>query len=364
MIDTLYTNISIFGTGCLLFGFGLCFLFVHIPESPALRNYRVARRVMACAYLFFGAVNVLEYGAHSADVHVPLTRMVTLVVACSQAFLFTYTLITLVNIRFVTRRRIIRELIPIALFIATAFVVYYACSTASFRLFFYVFLFFYLYLLIRFTRLFLANYRGYCFQMDNYFSEEESRRLRWVYFSFFAALAVGITALLSALFMSPLGSLLFSVALMGFYLYFSIGFISYATVFHHIEEAITIEKQPEEENVKTDPIAFAAIEEKVEEWVRDKQFTEQKVTIERLAAQLYTNRNYLSTYFNVHKKQTFRDWINKLRIEEAKALLHQHPDMTVSEIAFRVGFTDKSNFIRQFVKQTNVSPQVWRKESE
>jgi AraC-like DNA-binding protein len=360
VIDELYTNISIFGAGFLFFGFGLCFLFVDIPDKSALRNYRMARRVMACAYLFFGAVNVLEYGTHSADVHVPLTRMVTLVVACSQAFLFTYTLITLVNISFVTRRRIIRELIPIALFIAMAFVFYFACSKTCFRIFFYVFLLFYVYLLIRFTHLFLANYRDYCLRMDNYFSEQESRRLRWVYFTFFAALAIGIAALLSALFMSPLGSLLFSVVLMAFYIYFGIRFISYASIFQHIEEAIVIEKLPEEKS----PLAFTAIEEKVDEWIRNKQFTEQKITIKRLSTLLYTNRNYLSAYFNVHKKQTFRDWINNLRIKEAKALLRQHPDLTVSEIALRTGFTDKSNFIRQFIKQTGVSPQVWRKQSE
>jgi AraC-like DNA-binding protein len=285
-------------------------------------------------------------------------------VACSQAFLFTYTLITLVNIRFVTRRRIIRESIPVALFIATAFVIYFVCSEACFRVFFYIFLLFYVFLLIRFTRLFLLNYHSYCLQLDNYFSEQESRRLRWVYFTFFAALAIGVAALLSALFMSPLGSLLFSVALIVFYTYFSIRFISYATIFQHIEEAIVSGQQPEEENRKIDASTFSSIEIKVEEWIRKKKFTERKVNIGGLAGQLYTNRNYLSTYFNAYKKQTFRDWINDLRIKEAKDLLVQHPEMTVQEIALRIGFVNNSHFGRLFLKQTGCSPQTWRKQAQ
>jgi transcriptional regulator GlxA family with amidase domain len=56
-----------------------------------------------------------------------------------------------------------------------------------------------------------------------------------------------------------------------------------------------------------------------------------------------------------------RHWINTLRIEEAKTLMHQNPGMTIGEIALRTGIPDKSNFTRSFAKQTNLSPQAGRK---
>lgn len=47
--------------GAALIVFGLCFLLLVIPGNPLLRNYRVTRVVMACAYFFFVLINGVEY---------------------------------------------------------------------------------------------------------------------------------------------------------------------------------------------------------------------------------------------------------------------------------------------------------------
>jgi NhaP-type Na+/H+ or K+/H+ antiporter len=112
--------------------------------------------------------------------------------------LFTCTLIVLVNIRFVTRRRMLTESIPVLLFIAAAFVFYFACSDAGFRVFLYVFSAFYVCLLVHYVRMFRKNYRRCRLQMDNFFAGDEAKRLQWVTFSFYSALTVGILALVSA----------------------------------------------------------------------------------------------------------------------------------------------------------------------
>ena len=78
-------------------------------------------------------------------------------------------------------------------------------------------------------------------------------------------------------------------------------------------------------------------------------------------ARLITNHKYLSTYINTYKQQTFRKWISELRIEEAKIILLQEPEITLAEIAHRTGYADKSHFLRHFREQTGVSPTEWRK---
>jgi hypothetical protein len=312
MINDLYTILSIFVVASINFIFGLCFLFLLIPGKPSLNNYRTARYMMACAYLFFGIINILEYCTRSAGDNTRLTQTVTLIIAVSQAFLFTFTLITLINTRFLSRRRMTSELIPLVALIAGIFTAYFTCSDSWFGRWFYLFILCYALLMIRFIRLFTQNYRRYLTQMDNYFSEQESRRLRWVYFSFFAALSIGIMALLSALFMSEVGALLFSVALIGFYCYFGIRFINYAFLFQYIETAMKQEEiQLNEKNTRA---SFADIEQRIAEWKSNKLFTEEGITIERLARLLKTNRTYLSTYINCCENKTFRNWINELRI--------------------------------------------------
>ena len=373
-MNELYSIISIFITSGLLLAYGLMFLFASVPESPLLNNYRKARYAMAFAYLFFLPVEIAEYlFRDSFGDSVALLQTVTLAIAASQAFLFTWALLALVEVRFSGWRTIFREAALVLLFIIVVFTVYVFCSEACFKIAFYLFTGLYALLLLRYTFLFLANYRRFRIRMDNYFSDYEAGRLHWVAFSFFAALSIGVMALLSALFMSTLMALLFTVVFDAFYIYFALRFINYAHQFRTIEPAIDSEPAETDELAEAEepvvnnntttsyaPAIFAALEKRMEQWIASKQFTQKGITIDMLAAQFFTNRNYLSSYINTCKKQTFRDWINQLRIEEAKNLLLQYPERTVTEIASQVGFSDKTNFRRHFIRLTSLNPQAWR----
>ncbi|MDR2805539.1 MAG: hypothetical protein LBB85_07870, partial [Dysgonamonadaceae bacterium] len=126
MIHLLYDIISIYVTGSLLLIGGVCFLFISVPGKPLLESYRKTRIMMACAYLFFASVNVVEYVCRNVgnDI-IPLTQMVTLAIAFSQAFLFTWALISLLNVQWMERRRFCRELTLVLTFTAAVFIVYF-----------------------------------------------------------------------------------------------------------------------------------------------------------------------------------------------------------------------------------------------
>ena len=68
----------------------------------------------------------------------------------------------------------------------------------------------------------------------------------------------------------------------------------------------------------------------------------------------------LYRYF-ARKGMDFRTWRSALRIKDAREELLSFPDDPVSMIARRVGFTDRSNFTRQFKATTGVTPDFWRK---
>jgi AraC-like DNA-binding protein len=367
-MSELYTDISIFAISGFLLACSVMLLFAFIPANALLGNYRKARYMMAGAYLFFVAVNAVEYlsGDPSAQ-SVPLVQTVTLAIAASQAFLFTFAMLALVEVRFPGWRYIFREATVVLLFIAALFTVYACCSEAFFSIVFYGFSLLYALLLVRYTVLFIKSYRQFRYRMDNYYSDEAAR-LRWVAVSFFASLAIGVTALLSVVSMSTLVVLFFSIVSDIFYTFFAVRLINYAHQFQVIECAMD-DGAPEEEDtalpdsdakfVNSD--AFVLLEKRIEQWIADKGFIRAGITIDTLAVLLATNRSYLSRYANICKKQTFREWINALRMEEAQRLLRQHPEMSLNEIASRVGFSDKSNFIRRFIRHTNASPKVWRK---
>lgn len=71
------------------------------------------------------------------------------------------------------------------------------------------------------------------------------------------------------------------------------------------------------------------------------------------------NRTYLSQFINTEYGQTFFNWVNKLRIEEAKRIIAEQPDLKIQDIAQRSGFSSPSVFSRVFVRETGVSPRKW-----
>ena len=367
-------NLSNLVTSGLLLAYGLMFLFTVMPDNPLPGNYRKARYMMAFAYLFFFSMGIAEYLlGNSSETDISLMKTITLSIAASQALLFTLALFALLEVRFPGWQYIFYEVTLVLLLIAGIFTAYFLCSEDYFNVAFYVFAGIYVLLLAHYTYLFLTIYRRFRFRMDNYFSDLDAGRLRWVFFSFFAALSIGITALLSAAFMTTLIALIFTLVFDIFYTFFTFRFINYAYQFYAIERALdnTMSKETEtallEETITgNEPVgtydrpSFAALEKKIEHWVADKGFTEQGITIDTLASKILTNNKYLSTYINAYKKQTFREWINELRIEESKILLLQYPQMTVNEISAQTGFSDKSHFLRQFKKQSGISTTDWK----
>lgn len=69
--------------------------------------------------------------------------------------------------------------------------------------------------------------------------------------------------------------------------------------------------------------------------------------------------NYLSKRFRIEIGMSLREYINQLRIEEAKRLLLS-TNLSVSDIAVEVGYDNISYFSTVFRKLCGVSPVDWR----
>ena len=74
------------------------------------------------------------------------------------------------------------------------------------------------------------------------------------------------------------------------------------------------------------------------------------------------NRTYLSRIFNEGLGESFSDMVSRLRMEEAKRLLAESPDTSISEIAERCGFASHSSFHRAFVRSEGMKPGDYRQQ--
>lgn len=95
---------------------------------------------------------------------------------------------------------------------------------------------------------------------------------------------------------------------------------------------------------------------------KEKPFTDGDLTIQKLAEKLSIPAHHLSQTINERLGQTFSDFINSYRVEEAKrklldpALRH----LSVLGIAEEVGFNSKSSFNSVFKKYTDMTPSEFR----
>lgn len=94
-----------------------------------------------------------------------------------------------------------------------------------------------------------------------------------------------------------------------------------------------------------------------------KPYLEPELTLDDLAAQLSTKPKVLSQVINELLQQSFFEFINNFRIEEARRLLTNPTDkkITVLEIMYEVGFNSKSSFNTIFKKQTGLTPSEFKK---
>jgi AraC-like DNA-binding protein len=333
-----------------------------------LEAYRKAAKAMAFTYFFFGVVNIMEileqFSSEISD-HALLFRMVTLVIASAQAFFFMFAMVSLINTQYMTPKRTNREFSFVVAFTVVGILSYLFLNEKVASIFAYVYTAFYFSQLIRYTLRFRKLYRHCLHEMENWFSENEEDRLSWVYYSFHFALAIGLVAFVFAIFPYVIFGLITSLACLVFYIFFAIRFVNYAFVFYILEDVIT-EEPDEVENDDSSTAAFenksaAILKRQINKWIADRRYCQAGVTIRDFADHLGTNTTYLSRYINKYEGKTFRNWIGALRIKEAQRLMRKNPSCKIDTIADSIGYGNKSAFLNQFAKQTNMTPSEWRK---
>lgn len=91
-----------------------------------------------------------------------------------------------------------------------------------------------------------------------------------------------------------------------------------------------------------------------------KHYMEQ-ISLKQIADKFYINAAYLGRVFLKSTGVSFKDYVNQLRICEAKKLLLQ-TDKMIYEIANKVGFMESSYFIVKFTQEVGKSPTEYRSE--
>ncbi len=84
-----------------------------------------------------------------------------------------------------------------------------------------------------------------------------------------------------------------------------------------------------------------------------------KLTLDDIAKRVYLNPVYFSVLFKREVGMSFINYVNDVRMEEAKKLLGQH-SLSLYEIACSVGISDISYFSKVFKRSVGITPKEYR----
>jgi len=353
---------------------GALFLAYPVPKDIKLQNYRKSLRILAVAYFIMALLNSVFIFLH-LEIQTPgFFDFVVLLTSSLQALLFAFTLIVLLNPTFFKSRRIFFDIAPIVLFclvyiLSLAFIGdceitriedFFHCSqkpTVIIRLLFFLY---YCFVLIYYSRLLLKQEKEYLREINNHFSDISKLKMKWVKWAFFLAIAIGVMAIGIPILPGMIYDSFFSIILIIFYFGFALRYINYNRIFEHLGPVLdSMESSHEKHNITPKPrIIWSELKKII---TSEKYFLITGITLEQMSELLQVGRTSLSNLINSKEGVSFNSWVNSLRIEEAKSLLLENPNYNINMIAELTGYSELSNFSRQFKSLVGESPSEWRR---
>ena len=357
----------------LMLFFGFYFLFAKTPEKKIFKNYLRSRQIMGIAMLLLSA----NYSVHfffgirfkNADSAI-LMNMSTYFLCYS---LFSSALIMLLDRFYITKRRVWTHIILWIIFSTLSGVVLFLLPSGIMQKFSLFALAAWLVVFgVVLARRVIIAYRRAIRIFNETQADDIGAYIEWLSIFTYWALIFGVGCGLLT-FLPDEYVFIWILSSIPFYSYLFYSYQNYLLFYEQVENAFEQDIQSEEELLTNSETEHEIVSEKevhrsytefierVDNWIKTDGYVQQGLTIKELSEILYTNRTYLSAYIKTTYKMTFREWITGLRLEYAKNILKEHPEINIQKLAESSGFLSRSNFIKSFTEKEGCTPGKWKK---
>ena len=357
----------------LMLFFGFYFLFAKTPEKKIFTNYLRSRQMMGIAMLLLSANYSVHFffGIRFKNVNSSILMNMSTYFLCYS--LFSSALIMLLDRFYITKRRVWTHIILWIIFSTFSGVVLFLLPSGIMQK---ISLFALAVWLIAFgvvlARRVIVAYRRAIRIFNETQADDIGAYIEWLSIFTYWAVIFGVGCGLLT-FLPDRYVYIWVLSSIPFYCYLFHCYQNYLLFYEQVENAFEQDIQSEEElltNSETEheivsekevPKSYTEFIEKVDNWIKTDGYVQQGLTIKELSKILYTNRTYLSAYIKTTYKMTFREWITSLRLEYAKNILKEHPEINIQKLAESSGFLSQSNFIKLFSEKEGCTPAKWKK---
>ena len=356
----------------LMLFFGFYFLFAKTPEKAIFKNYLRSRQIMGIAMLLLSANYMVHFffGIRFKNADSAILMNMSTYFLCYS--LFSSALIMLLDRFYITKRRVWTHIILWIIFSTFSGVVLFLLPSGIMQK---ISLFALAVWLIAFgvvlARRVIVAYRRAIRIFNETQADDIGAYIEWLSIFTYWAVIFGVGCGLLT-FLPDRYVYIWVLSSIPFYCYLFHCYQNYLLFYEQVENAFEQDIQSEEELLANSgiepemvseevPESYTEFIEKVDNWIKTDGYVQQGLTIKELSEILYTNRTYLSAYIKTTYKMTFREWITSLRLEYAKNILKEHPEINIQKLAESSGFLSQSNFIKLFSKKEGCTPAKWKK---
>ena len=356
----------------LMLFFGFYFLFAKTPEKKIFTNYLRSRQIMGIAMLLLSANYSVHFffGIRFKNVNSSILMNMSTYFLCYS--LFSSALIMLLDRFYITKRRVWTHIILWIIFSTFSGVVLFLLPSGIMQK---ISLFALAVWLIAFgvvlARRVIVAYRRAIRIFNETQADDIGAYIEWLSIFTYWAVIFGVGCGLLT-FLPDRYVYIWVLSSIPFYCYLFHCYQNYLLFYEQVENAFEQDIQSEEELLTNSgiepemvseevPESYTEFIEKVDNWIKTDGYVQQGLTIKELSKILYTNRTYLSAYIKTTYKMTFREWITSLRLEYAKNILKEHPEINIQKLAESSGFLSRSNFIKLFTEKEGCTPAKWKK---
>lgn len=356
----------------LMLFFGFYFLFAKTPEKKIFTNYLRSRQMMGIAMLLLSANYSVHFffGIRFKNVNSSILMNMSTYFLCYS--LFSSALIMLLDRFYITKRRVWIHIILWIIFSTFSGVVLFLLPSGIMQK---ISLFALAVWLIAFgvvlARRVIVAYRRAIRIFNETQADDIGAYIEWLSIFTYWAVIFGVGCGLLT-FLPDRYVYIWVLSSIPFYCYLFHCYQNYLLFYEQVENAFEQNIQSEEELLTNSgiepemvseevPESYTEFIEKVDNWIKTDGYVQQGLTIKELSKILYTNRTYLSAYIKTTYKMTFREWITSLRLEYAKNILKEHPEINIQKLAESSGFLSQSNFIKLFSEKEGCTPAKWKK---
>lgn len=356
----------------LMLFFGFYFLFAKTPEKKIFKNYLRSRQIMGIAMLLLSANYSVHFffGIRFKNVNSSILMNMSTYFLCYS--LFSSALIMLLDRFYITKRRVWTHIILWIIFSTFSGVVLFLLPSGIMQK---ISLFALAVWLIAFgvvlARRVIVAYRRAIRIFNETQADDIGAYIEWLSIFTYWAVIFGVGCGLLT-FLPDRYVYIWVLSSIPFYCYLFHCYQNYLLFYEQVENAFEQDIQSEEELLTNSgiepemvseevPESYTEFIEKVDNWIKTDGYVQQGLTIKELSKILYTNRTYLSAYIKTTYKMTFREWITSLRLEYAKNILKEHPEINIQKLAESSGFLSRSNFIKSFTEKEGCTPGKWKK---